>query len=194
MLIWNHTAQAVTSGYKGIGSSVRFLKEGERKARELGYRDGRLYEVLPDPEREAEFWLRTYKFLSIDDPYDPPAIVVVPEMNDSTVNARVERWHNAQTSLVQCVREFRWANSYLAEPRYAAGICGTTSERFLSFLQRRGVVSYEMRRTEEAHVDSWESGGHWYSRVRTIVIDWTYRQFDATCPFPYIWSTRKKAA
>jgi hypothetical protein len=185
MFFIDKTAQAVQQRYRKI-AIVRWATPDEQKrAFELGYQYCRLCEATPFEGLEDEFARATYNFLHLTE--DAPSIEIPKEFNSAEWNERVTTWLSGQSNLLGCVKEFRWAHPELRDPRFATSVCYPTSGEFLRLLLRRGVITQAMINRKEAWVDSWETEAHWYSRIGNIVIDWTYRQFDPTCAFPYIW-------
>lgn len=163
-----------------------------KRAWDLGYRGGRdlLRQIEPVPGREGLFQLAIYKLLAIDCSGEP-SIIVPENLNDRAWNEQIRQWQFGQANLLGSIKEFRWANTHLADPSIASGSCYVASERFLRFLKKRGVVSNRMVDSKEVEVEYAGGVFHWYFRLGRIVIDWTYRQFDHSCRFPHIW--RKSA-
>lgn len=191
MLFLNdHSVQSVRKGLEPI-ASVRGATTEELR-RKIKFTDDRgvLLCVTPIQGMEADFEKWVYKTLCIDDPHGIPDISIPSELNTPEWNTQIETWDTGKSNLIGAVREFRWANPDLEKPNFARGSCWVASHRFLIFCIRRSVITSDMYTRGKCWIDSWENEEHWYFRLSNIVIDWTYRQFDPNCPFPFIWRAK----
>ncbi len=95
-------------------------------------------------------------------------------------------------SLARSVCEFRNLHRHLQDPMRAEGSCESASIAFQMFLLHHRVITKQQIGRGEVGLEMWtykdkdyDSAHVWY-RYRTIIFDWTYRQVDSNCSFPFI--------
>lgn len=97
--------------------------------------------------------------------------------------------------LQACMRDFARKYQHLASPKGARGFCEISSLAFMKQLLFRGLVTEDEWQANTGAVtvkavrglpSSFGALFHAWVEYGGVAIDWTYRQFDASAPFPFI--------
>ncbi len=162
--------------------SVSYDSEAE-KAR---YEGKRFVCVIPNPGYEKALKRVLYHF-------EKSGYIMVPAMlNDKSWRGAKRKYNLRKRSLVRCIQEFGDTHYYYADPDRAYGMCGAATKSFLDL-----VRSTHIPRTRVPNICTgnrqFASGRfkdvcHQWAQFNNLVVDWTYRQYDASSPFPLVCS------
>lgn len=100
------------------------------------------------------------------------------------------------TPIRECIEIFKSKNEELSRPEVARGRCYRASRAFRDLLKSLGIESklVPLEGLKDTPINctaypddlDWDTFGHFVVVVDGLWIDWTARQMEAECAFPYV--------